>query len=68
MTQIALNCETSFWLLTAAAVLGYLALDALLELEWKIFLVREHVPVILSIGGVAVCLAMLVPAGYGCIV
>ena len=68
MTQIALSCETSFWLLTAAAVLGYLTLDALLEMEWKLFLVRENVPVILSIGGVAVCLAMLVPAGYGCIV
>ena len=54
--------------MTAAAVLGYLTLDALLEMDWKIFLVREHVPVILSMGGVAVCLAMLVPAGYGCIV
>ena len=49
-------------------MLGYLTLDALLEMEWKLFLVRENVPVILSIGGVAVCLAMLVPAGYGCIV
>ncbi|GBL19349.1 hypothetical protein EMGBS3_10550 [Anaerolineaceae bacterium] len=68
MTQVALNCETSFWLLTAAAVLGYLALDALLEMEWRLFLVRENVPVIIMLGGVAVCLAMLVPAGYGCIV
>jgi hypothetical protein len=68
VTQIALNCETSFWLLTAAAVLGYLTLDSLLEMEWKLFLVRENVPVILGLGSVAVCLAMLVPAGYGCIV
>ncbi|GBL37064.1 hypothetical protein LBMAG37_02910 [Anaerolineae bacterium] len=68
MTQVALNCETSFWLLTAAAVLGYLALDALLEMEWRLFLVRENVPVIIMLGGVAVCLAMLVPAGYGCII
>lgn len=68
MTQVALNCETSFWLLTAAAVLGYLALDALLEMEWRLFLVRENVPVIIMLGGVAVCLAMLVPTGYGCII
>lgn len=48
--------------------MGYLALDALLEMEWRLFLVRENVPVIIMLGGVAVCLAMLVPAGYGCII